>query len=102
MYSFLTDTPKVGSATIKMKKEALGGEDAMNFANTIQNLPKNLDTLILDMEKLELINSSGLGMIAKANNDLQSKNIKLVLSSVNSNVMRLFEITKLNKIFQFI
>lgn len=102
MYSFLIDTPEVGSATIKMNREALGGKDAMDFANTIQNIPTNIKVLILDMEKLELVNSSGLGMITKANNYLRSKNIELVLSSVPENVMRLLEITRLNRIFKII
>ena len=99
MYSYSLNTPTLGTATIKMHKEALGGKDAMHFANIIKILPNDIKILLLDMSQLELINSSGLGMLTKANNDLKTKNIKLVLSSVNKNVMHLLEITQLNKIF---
>jgi len=88
------------SAKIVMHKEALGGEDAMNFANTIKELPENIFSLELDMTHLEIINSSGLGMLVKANNELKKKNIDLVLTSVPSNVLHLLEITFLHKVFK--
>lgn len=99
MYSYSIEE---NVATIKMHKEALGGEDAMYFAEVIKKLPPEVETLILDMSQLELMNSSGIGMLAKTSVDLKSKNITLELINVNPNIMHLLEITQLNKIFTVI
>lgn len=105
MYSYTLNTNNNNSNTnitakIIMQKEALGGEDAMNFSNIIRELPENITSLELDMSQLEIINSSGLGMLVKANNELKSKNIELVLSFVSPHILRLLEITFLNKVFK--
>ncbi len=100
-YNLIVDAAN-NQAVLKMRKEALGGEDAMAFVKTIKQLPDNVNCLVLDMSNLEMVNSTGLGMIAKANNDLKARNVELVLSSVGENVGRLLEITHLNKIFKIV
>ena len=55
--------------------------------------------LIADLSKVELINSSGLGMLVAALRALKSSKIDFILISVPQKVKQLLEITHLNSVF---
>ena len=57
--------------------------------------------IILNCEKIDYIDSSGLNFIVTTFKDLQKHSQRLVLCSVNSKVMEVFQLTRLNKILSF-
>lgn len=56
-------------------------------------------TVVLDMEKLDFIDSSGLGAIVGALNQKQKPAFDIVLTRMSDNVRSVFEITNARKLF---
>ena len=60
----------------------------------------NIKLLIVDLNKVEIMNSSGLGMLVNALSTLKKNNIQLNLVAVPAKVMKLLQITQLDKVFK--
>ncbi|QLE56444.1 STAS domain-containing protein [Nostoc sp. TCL26-01] len=56
--------------------------------------------LLIDMQEVKFIDSSGLGALVSAMQMTRSANVKLFLCSINDQVRMLFELTKMDRIFQ--
>ncbi len=54
-----------------------------------------LSAVVLDMEKVTFISSSGIGVIVKAQNMLKASGAELTMSSLQPQVKRVFEIMQL-------
>jgi anti-anti-sigma factor len=102
MYSVIFENENKKNAIIKMPSEVLGGLDAMNFINEIAKIPNETENVILDMFDLNLINSSGFGMLTNAYVKLSRRKIKISLANVSDEINKLLEMTKLNTIFNVI
>ncbi len=76
--------------------------DSMNISNRVKELAKSGSRkIILDLGQVSLLNSSfGLGVLAACWGCMNSVNGRLVLANPSSKAQRLFEITKLNKVFE--
>jgi anti-sigma B factor antagonist len=94
-----TDKPNV--AVIELPANVLGGNEALDFSSIVDqyNSEDNISKIIIDMVSVELINSSGLGMLVNALSKVKKYNKLLILSSVPSKVANLLKITHLNEIF---
>lgn len=87
-------------AIIKLFENVLGGGDALDFANIVEECVKlGAKLIIADLKSVVAMNSSGLGMLVSVLSNLKNKGVALVLSSVPKKVMRLLELTHLNKVF---
>lgn len=58
-------------------------------------------TLVVDMEKIEFLDSAGLIALVTAQRLAQDLNQRLVLCSVAPSIMILFELTQLDRAFEF-
>lgn len=56
--------------------------------------------VLLDMNSVTFMDSSGLGSLVSAMQMLRSVNSQLFICSMNDQVKMLFELTKMNRIFQ--
>lgn len=63
-------------------------------------LATRADILLLDMKELKFIDSSGLGALVSAMQMVRNANGKLFVCSINDQVRMLFELTKMDRIFQ--
>ncbi|MEA5568226.1 STAS domain-containing protein [Anabaena sp. UHCC 0399] len=63
-------------------------------------LADGTDILLIDMKEVNFINSSGLGSLVSAMQVVRNANAKLFVCSVNDQVRMLFELTKMDRIFQ--
>lgn len=98
-YRILENNPSV--AVIELKAQVLGGNDALSFSSSIELLSnKNFSHVIADLSKIEIINSSGLGMLVAALSSLRKHEIGFVLTSVPEKVMNLLQMTRLNEVFK--
>jgi anti-anti-sigma factor len=58
------------------------------------------DILLLDMKEVKFIDSSGLGALVSAMQMVRNANGKLFVCSISDQVRMLFELTKMDRIFQ--
>ncbi|MEA5623395.1 STAS domain-containing protein [Nostoc sp. UHCC 0251] len=58
------------------------------------------DILLLDMKELKFIDSSGLGALVSVMQMVRNANGKMFVCSLNDQVRMLFELTKMDRIFQ--
>ncbi|MEH2432796.1 MAG: STAS domain-containing protein [Nostoc sp.] len=63
-------------------------------------LANGVDILLLDMKEVKFIDSSGLGALVSAMQMVRNANGKLFVCSINDQVRMLFELTKMDRIFQ--
>ncbi|HQF54781.1 MAG TPA: STAS domain-containing protein [Fibrobacteria bacterium] len=59
-------------------------------------------SLALDLSDLSYIGSSGIGVVAQVQQELEKRNKSLVLIGANSNVKHLLEIVSLDRLVQFL
>ncbi|MEH2421212.1 MAG: STAS domain-containing protein [Nostoc sp.] len=58
------------------------------------------DILLLDLKEVKFIDSSGLGALVSAMQIVRTANGKLFVCSISDQVRMLFELTKMDRIFQ--
>ncbi|OGU13221.1 MAG: hypothetical protein A2X61_05325 [Ignavibacteria bacterium GWB2_35_12] len=88
-------------ASIELNEQVLGGNDALEFSAILYELfDKGLTCVIVDLNKVKVMNSSGLGMMVSGLSSLRKNNIQMALVSVPSKVMSLLVMTHLDKVFQ--
>ena len=56
--------------------------------------------LVLDFSTVDHLSSAALGMLINANNKVKERNGQLRLTSIKPQIMEVFVITKLNKLFK--
>lgn len=93
-------TPKNGFIQLVLNKSLLGGSDAIEFQKEINNIliSENPEVIILDLSKVEQINSSGLGMLVASNSNILKNNKKLILINLSAKVQELVKMTHLDKV----
>jgi anti-sigma B factor antagonist len=97
-YNILSTNNKI--AVINPGKDVLGGTQALSFTGTINDLlGKNVRKVVIDLSDVEIINSSGLGMLVSGLSTLKKHDIELVLASVPEKVTALLQMTHLIKVF---
>lgn len=74
-----------------------------DFRDFIENniSPENKD-IVIDIEDLYYLDSTGLGMFMKIYNDNKEKGKKVKIINPKDNIKKLFEITDLTEIFEMV
>ncbi|MFN8358915.1 MAG: STAS domain-containing protein [Candidatus Kapaibacterium sp.] len=87
------------SATIALGKQVIGGADALDFSMELRKLAEqNVPNVIVDMSAVELINSSGLGMLVSGHSTMKKSGGSLKLAAVPDKVRQLLEMTHLDTV----
>lgn len=98
-YEYHGETKKI--AVIDLKSNLLGGDEAMSFAEALSNASNGgAEVIIADMSQVEMINSTGLGMLVNGLSNLKKRNAKLVLAAVPEKVNKLLVMTHLDRVFE--
>lgn len=85
---------------IELPEKILGGTDAMEFSEiTHKYLNEDYSKLIIDLKRVEIMNSSGLGMLVAAFTSAKKLNKKINFINISDKIMKLLEMTHLDKIF---
>ncbi|MFN6486861.1 MULTISPECIES: STAS domain-containing protein [unclassified Nostoc] len=63
-------------------------------------LANGTEILLIDMKEVKFIDSSGLGSLVSAMQMARNANAKLFVCSISAQVKMLFELTKMDRIFQ--
>ena len=59
-----------------------------------------VDVVLIDLQKVTFMDSSGLGGLISAQRIVQTANAQLFVCSVNNQVNMLFELTRINQLFE--
>ena len=81
--------------------------DEANIAEIGQTLASLIDEsdnpkLLLDFASVDHLSSAALGMLINANNRVREKSGQLRLTNIKPQIMEVFVITKLNKLFRIL
>ena len=81
--------------------------DEANIAEIGQNLTglvmaKDRPKVLLDFANVDHLSSAALGMLINVNNKVKQQNGQLRLANIKPQIMEVFEITKLNKLFKIL
>jgi anti-sigma B factor antagonist len=99
--AFATSLPRADVAVITFGALAIGGPDAVELTATIRDTAANGATcLVLDLEHVAVMNSSGLGMLVSARSTTAALGMELCLAAVPTNVMNLLTMTQLSTVFE--
>ena len=91
---------KFNTAVLNLKGKIVGGPDASEFNNTIQQLIEgNKKNIVVDLGNLKYVNSTGIGIIIRGYTTVKNAGGNLKLANLNEKMKGLLSITKLNTIF---
>jgi anti-anti-sigma factor len=96
----------VGEAlVITFPAHVVGGEHAMQLIDALVPVTSGRDSVlkvVIDVSGVELMNSSGLGMLVSCHTTLQKHGVPLVLAGVRTKVQQLLTMTHLESIFSVV
>ncbi|MGE3801516.1 MAG: STAS domain-containing protein [Candidatus Kapaibacterium sp.] len=80
---------------------ALGGPEAMEFTEAVNScIGSGIVSAVVDLSGLELMNSSGLGMLVAASRNLVGAGGGIALVGANDRIQKLFTMTRLDSVFR--
>ncbi len=90
-----------GARVLMLKGKILGGPEAGAINDKIHELiAKGEKKIVIDMHELDLMNSSGLGILIAAVTTLKNNGGQMALLRVPERIRHLLKITRLNNVFQ--
>lgn len=100
MFEFITEEEPPFLWT-SLEGKLISDDDAKNLMdNTSQFISKKTNTIVVDMKKLNYMNSSGFNQLLKLLSLTRNHGGDIYLCNINSNVDALLITTKLNTIFK--
>ncbi|MHC4758184.1 MAG: STAS domain-containing protein [Planctomycetota bacterium] len=97
---FVEHTPDVTTITL-LDSQLLEQRDIQLVQDSIMLVVEKAmrQTLVLDFCNVRLLSSSALGFLVKLQNMISARKCKLQLKNMNSEISKVFKITKLDKLF---
>jgi anti-sigma B factor antagonist len=93
-------TEKNDVVVIALSGKIMGGPEAGEINELINNLiDRNKKKIIIDLENVGWMNSSGLGILIGAVTTLKNNGGKLIIVNVSERIANLLKITKLSGVF---
>lgn len=90
-----------GITIVRLSGKILGGQDSITVNRLMIDLiDQGKTNVVVDLGGVELMNSSGLGIIIQSANHLKSKEGQLKLANIAEKIQSLLVITKLNTVFE--
>jgi anti-sigma B factor antagonist len=97
----LSDSEKDGIAILEPKGKIMGGPDATLLHDKLHELIENgKKKVIIDLAKVEWMNSTGLGILISSLTTLRNNQGELKLANVTDKIQSLLTITKLVTVFE--
>ena len=91
----------MSSVKIVQPSGMLDGIKANQLRSEISNIVSNgVDIVLIDLEDVKFIDSSGLGALVSAMKMVKTAGGKLFICSLNEQVKIIFELTRMDRIFE--
>jgi len=88
-------------ASVTLGANVLGGADAVEFSGVVRELGENgVAKLVIDMSAVQVMNSSGLGMLVASLSTMRKYGGTVLFSDVPQNVQALLKMTHLDSVFK--
>jgi anti-sigma B factor antagonist len=93
---------KVDSAVvIELEGNIIGSPESVEInQNLTQYLEEGSLKFVVDISKVEIMNSSGLGILIAGLTAIKKNNGSLKVAGANNHIQQLFKVTKLNNVFE--
>ena len=93
---------KITKKTVKLDSDIIASM-AGEFRDKLLNLVKEgIEDLTLDLARVEMVDSVGLGVLIAAHNSLRGAGGKLTIKNVSEDIYRLFKTMRLDQHFEVI
>lgn len=90
-----------GYSVLSVEDERIDAHNSGELKKTILNMIEQGDArIIVQLEHVRFIDSSGLGALLSGHKNAAAKSGKLVLAGCRQQVLSMFELTRLNRIFE--
>ncbi|MFC1730329.1 STAS domain-containing protein [candidate division KSB1 bacterium] len=90
-----------GFVIVELEGDVVGGPDAAQLNNLVHDfVKKGRVNIIVDLSKVQLMSSSGLGILIGALTTLRQAGGDLVLVNITERIQNLLTITKLSTVFK--
>ncbi len=90
-----------GYSVLFIQEKHIDAHNATELKHTILHIIEQGDVnLIVQLEQVRFIDSSGLGALLSGHKNAAAKAGKLMLSNVQQSVLSMFELTRLNRVFE--
>jgi len=86
-------------AVLALEGRIVTGEIA-TLRNAVQSQPE-VSSLVLDLARVSAIDARGLGLMLELRDETQSRGIRFKVINATRLVRRVFEITRLDSVFEF-
>ncbi|UCD95456.1 MAG: STAS domain-containing protein [Candidatus Zixiibacteriota bacterium] len=97
----IKDDFKDGVAVISLEGKVMGGDDATMFHGKIHEYVNNgFRKVVVDLAKVEWMNSVGMGMLISALTTMKSNDGQLRIANATDRIHSLLTITQLVRIFE--
>jgi anti-sigma B factor antagonist len=97
----LSDFEKNGVAVLEPKGKIMGGPDATILHDKLHEfIEKGVKKVVVDMSKVEWMNSTGLGILISGLTTIRNNQGDLRLANVTGKIQSLLTITKLITVFE--
>jgi anti-sigma B factor antagonist len=95
-------TTQHGKVTvISLQGSLMGGPDATELKDKVHNaIESGRKLLVVDLGGVDLMNSSGLGILIKCASTARDGGGRLVIAGASKKVLELFKITRLTLVFE--
>lgn len=88
-----------GVAIVAFPVDHLDAGNVKDFRAAIQSIAERHDTIVLDMQGLNFVDSSGLGALLSCLRTMKGKRGQLLLCGMTRPVRALFELVRMHRIF---
>jgi anti-sigma B factor antagonist len=85
-------------AVVELREKALDASNSESFKKTIAGTLETFQKVIIDLSRVEFIDSSGCGALLSCLRQLSDRKGELRICGVQKNVQRLFELVRMNRI----
>lgn len=90
-----------GCTVLFIKEERIDAHNSAELKGTILRLIEQGEiNIIVQLEQVRFIDSSGLGALLSGHKNAAAKSGKLVITNLQQQVLSMFELTRLNRIFE--
>ena len=87
-------------AVLKLRGKLMGGDETEEVGEKVKNIITNgITKILLDVSRVQWINSSGVGMLMACYSSVYNVNGKIGLIKVPEKVKKVMMITQMNKLF---
>lgn len=90
-----------GFNVLFIEEERIDAHNSAHLKEYLLRLIEQGETqIVVQLEKVRFIDSSGLGALLSGHKNAAAKSGKLVLANVQKQVLSMFELTRLNSVFE--